>query len=233
MLQDPTNQYIATILSHCDIRGKDVLEIGCGKGRITRDLAKYARRVVAVDPDACAIDYARTSFYANNVLFMQALKGVPDSSIGNFDIVIYTLSLHHVPETEMSKSLLSAAALLGKDGTIVVIEPGDGGSFTEAKERFGAGSGDERPAREAAIRNMLEMNGWTMGETIAFRTQFRFDDDDDFLSSMLPNYPQQPESFVNDVRRFLEQHRTADGIILEADRRLNVLRPSEYVNSHD
>jgi hypothetical protein len=138
-----------------------------------------------------------------------------------------------VPEKEMAKSLLSAAALLSKSGTIVVIEPGDGGSFTEAKERFGAGSGDERPSREAAVHAMRAMDGWAMGKTIAFRTQFWFEDDDDFLSNMLPNYAQQPESFIQDVRRFLEQHRTVNGITLEADRRLNVLRPSGYVISDE
>ena len=59
MIQDPTKQYIATILSQYDVGGKDVLEIGCGKGRITRDLAQHARRVVASDPDADALEKAR------------------------------------------------------------------------------------------------------------------------------------------------------------------------------
>lgn len=225
MIQDPTNRYIAAILSRCDLSGKKVLEIGCGKGRITRDLAKHAERVVATDPDAAALETARATIVADNVTFMQIQSGVPDLPTGSFDMIIYTLSLHHVPVDEMSGSLLRAAGLLRKDGVIVVVEPGDGGSFTEAKERFGAGSGDERPAKEAAIRAMHTMDGWTVEETLHFRTLFRFDDDEDFLVSMLADYRQKPPSFVDEVRGFLRMHRTAEGIILDADRRLNVLRP--------
>ena len=226
MIQDTSNRYIATILSQCDIKGKEVLEIGCGKGRITRDLAMHARRVMATDPDAEAIRKAMVVITTDNVTFMQTPTGMPDLPTETFDVVIYTLSLHHVPVAEMTGSLRKAASLLRKDGVIVVVEPGDGGSFTEAKERFGAGSGDERSAKESAIRAMHTLDGWTVGETIHFRALFHFDDDNDFFTSMLPGYRQQPESFVGEVTGFLDLHRTVDGIILDADRRLNVLRPS-------
>jgi len=227
VIQDPTNRYIATILSHCDITGKDVLEIGCGKGRITRDLAMHARRVIAVDPDDDALGKARIDIAAANVDFLLAPTGIPYLPAETIDVVIYTLSLHHVPAGEMSNSLRSAVNLLRKEGVIVVVEPGDSGSLTVAKERFGAGSGNERLAKDLAIRAMHALEGWTVGETIHFRTLFQFVDAEDFLASMLPDYRRQSEFFVNEVRSFLELHRTMDGIILDADRRLNVLRPSE------
>lgn len=224
MIQDPTNQYIAAILSQCSISGLNVVEIGCGKGRITRDLAKYARSVVAADPDVAALEKAQSLITAGNVVFLQVPTGVPSLPDGSCDVALYTLSLHHVPVDEMQESLASAANLLTEEGVIMVIEPGDGGSFTKVKERFGAGSGDERPAREAAIRAMRSMEGWTMGETVLFRTLFQFDSDEDFLVNMLPGYRQQPEAFVEEVRQFLARHHTEEGIILDAERRLNVLR---------
>jgi SAM-dependent methyltransferase len=227
VIQDPTDQYIATILSQCDITGLDVLEIGCGKGRITRDLAKYAKRVVATDPDALALEKAQTLVAAGNVTFVHEPCGVPVLPPGSFDAALYTLSLHHVPADEMSASLSATADLLIKNGVIIVVEPGDTGTFTMAKERFGAGSGDERPAREAAIAALHALDRWTLGETILFRTFFQFDDDDDFLVNLLPGYRQQPDSFVEEVRLFLSQYRTEEGIILDAERRLNVLSPSE------
>lgn len=224
MILDPTNQYIATILSHCDLSGKVVLEIGCGKGRITRDLAKHANRVVASDPDVEVLGTARATIVAENVKFMRAPKGVPVLPARSLDVVIYTLSLHHVPAPEMSISLNKSAELLKKDGVILVVEPGDDGSFTEVEERFGVGCGNERSEKEAAIHAMRALKGWTVGETVHFRTLFEFDHEEDFLASMLPGYRQQPEDFVKEVRTFLNQHRTANGIILDAERRLNVLR---------
>ncbi|OGT96262.1 MAG: SAM-dependent methyltransferase [Geobacteraceae bacterium GWB2_52_12] len=224
MIQDPTDQYIAAILSQCSISGLNVVEIGCGKGRITRDLAKYARSVVAADPDVAALEQAQSLITAGNVVFLQVPTGVPSLPEGSCDVVLYTLSLHHVPVDEMPESLASAANLLTEEGVIIVVEPGEGGSFTKVKERFGAGSGNERPAREAAIRAMRAMEGWTMGETVLFRTLFQFDNEEDFFVNMLPGYRQQSEAFVEEVRQFLAQHHTEEGIILEAERRLNVLR---------
>ena len=87
-----------------------------------------------------------------------------------------------------------------------------------------SGSGDERPSRESAILAISSLEGWTAGETILFKTMFQFDDDDDFFTSMLPGYRQQPASFVDEVTQFLDLYRTENGIILDADRRLNVLR---------
>jgi SAM-dependent methyltransferase len=180
--------------------------------------------VVASDPDSVVLEAARGAIGAVNVEFVQAPTGVPDLPAGSFDAVIYTLSLHHIPVTEMTGSLRKAASLLRKNGVIVVIEPGEGGSFTEAKERFGAGSGDERPAKEAAIRAMHALDGWTAEETILFRTLFQFEDDEDFLVSMMPDYRQKPESLIREIRNFLVLHKTNDGIILDADRRMNILK---------
>ncbi len=224
MIQDPTNQYIATIMSQCDLSRKVVLEIGCGKGRITRDLAKHAKHVVASDPDAVSLETARTTITAENVEFVQAPAGVPDLPVKSFDMVIYTLSLHHVPAAEMSSSLHKAAKLLQKDGVLLVLEPGTDGSFTEAEERFGVGCGNERSEKDAAILAMRDLEGWMMGETIHFRTQFQFDNYDDFFDNMLPGYRQQPEDFIEEVKTYLSLYRTVNGIILDAERRLNVLR---------
>lgn len=227
MIQDPTNQYINTILSHCPLKDRDVLEIGCGKGRITRDLARHARRVVASDPDPVPLDAARKNVADGRVEFRHAPQGIPDFPPASFDVVIYTLSLHHVPIEEMPASLTRAAGLLREGGVIVIVEPGNGGSFTEAKERFGAGSGDERPARAAAILAMQNLEGWRVEETTLFCVQMHFDSEDDFFVTMLSDRRQQSESFLNEVRDFLQKHRTADGIILDAGRRLNVLRRAD------
>jgi len=224
MIQDPNDRYIATILSQCELRGKELLELGCGKGRITRDLARYAGHVLACDPDSDALEAAKRNVAAANVEFRWTPTGLPEALPGSFDLALYTLSLHHVPEAEMSASLNQVTGMLRSDGTIVVIEPGDSGSFTEAKERFGAGSGDERPARAAAMAALNSVPGWKPCATILFRTTFQFDDEDDFLATMLPGYREQPASFVEEVRQFLAPHRGITGIVLDAERRFTLLR---------
>ena len=224
MIQDPSNRYIDAIMSRYDLNGKDVLEIGCGKGRITRDLAKHARHVVATDPDVVSVGVAQASISFRNIDFMVAAGGIPDLADSRFDVVIYTLSLHHVPSQEMTDSLNKAADLLKSDGVIIVLEPGDKGSFTLAKEQFGAGSGDEGPAMAAAIKAMHSLSGWDVGETHHFYTQFQFDSYEDFFTNMLPDFRQQPDDFISEVKTYLYLHRTVNGFVLDAERRLNILR---------
>jgi len=179
---------------------------------------------VAVDPDEAALAKARAAVPAANVRFLPMPDGVLNFPPATFDVVIYTLSLHHVPIYRMNESLRAAAGLLREEGVIVVVEPGAGGSFTEAKERFGAGSGDERPAQEAAIQAMHQLDGWTVGETVHFRVQFLFADEDVFIAAKLPGFGEKPEAYRREVREFLARHRMPEGVVLDAGRRLNVLR---------
>ncbi len=223
MVQDPLNRFIATINTHFPLAGKSVLEIGCGKGRVTRDLAAFAREVIATDPDATAIAAARGSVPADNVTFIVTEDGLPSAPPASFDAVLYTLSLHHVPEAAMVASLQKAGQLLRPGGVIIVVEPGDGGSFNEAKQRFGAGSGDEGPLKAAATRAMQALPGWHLGDTILFQTHFLFDDEQDFCRSKLPDYQNLAAPEQQEVMAFLGQHKTDEGILLSSDRCLNIL----------
>jgi len=52
MEQDRDGITVSKILQFADLRDKEVLEIGCGDGRITSQLVEKTKRLVAIDPDA-------------------------------------------------------------------------------------------------------------------------------------------------------------------------------------
>lgn len=226
MILDPTGQFIRHITGQCDISGRDILEIGCGSGRITLDLARHARRVVAIDPDGAALRAARSGISGANVEFIRCGGESLAFPEHTFDLVVYSLSLHHLPIGCMLKSLMQAARLLREKGEIVVIEPGMEGTLIEAEERFGVGDGDEREEKEAALRAMGGLAGWEMGETIHFQTLFYFADERDFLESLLPEYRRVPKERIREIGHFLQTHEKDGRIVLHAGRRLNVLKRS-------
>jgi SAM-dependent methyltransferase len=221
LLLDPTDEFIRHISGACDLDGKTLLEIGCGSGRITRDLAARASEVVAIDPDAGALARARAQVPAANVTFLHAsaetlgLRGRP------FGLAIFSLSLHHVPPDGMDASLLRASDLVLPGGRMLVIEPGDAGTLIEAETSFDVGDGDEQPAKRAAQEALRRLAGWSVVETVRFRTLFHFEDAADFLEHLPPRAGAPAPG--DRLDRFLESRRDGDRIVLWAERRMDVL----------
>ncbi|HEX9437884.1 MAG TPA: class I SAM-dependent methyltransferase [Candidatus Limnocylindria bacterium] len=77
-------------------RGTDVIDIGTGNGRLALDAARYARRVVGVDPSDGAIEIARRKADALGVRNVEYRVGTAqelDAIRERFDIAIFSWSL--------------------------------------------------------------------------------------------------------------------------------------------
>ncbi len=57
--EDPENNETRALFDLADFSGKDVLEIGCGDGRMTWRFANWADHVTAIDPYEEGINRAR------------------------------------------------------------------------------------------------------------------------------------------------------------------------------
>ena len=79
-----------------DLRGRRVLEVGCGDGRLTRRYADRAGSVLAIDPDPAAIaafsDEIPSTLRRHVELRTGTIVtlGEPD---GSFDVVLFAWSL--------------------------------------------------------------------------------------------------------------------------------------------
>lgn len=228
MILDPDNKYIQAINTYAPLTGATILEIGCGNGRMTADMAKLASRIVATDLDAEVLVQARNKITADNVNFIHTPDGTPALPTNSFDLVIYTLSLHHIQPNKMVESLHHAGTLLRNQGKIVVVEPGDSGSFIEVKQCFGAGSGDETAGKQAAITALKQLPGWILGSTHQFYVDFLFTDNADFFTHKLPNYQNLPATKIKELENFLQQHATPRGIMLNSERYLNLLNRQKH-----
>lgn len=93
---DPERAHLDALHRLADFRGRDVLELGCGDGRLTVGIAADAARVLAFDPDAEAVGRARRSLPAElsrridyRVASGSEIEIVPKS----FDITVFSWSL--------------------------------------------------------------------------------------------------------------------------------------------
>lgn len=101
--------------------GKRVLDLGCGTGYGSAELAARADFVAAADFSAEALDYAARHFALPNISFVRAsatrLPFVP----GSFDVVVALELLEHLPDWEAA--LAGVRALLGDSGYFIVSTP--------------------------------------------------------------------------------------------------------------
>ena len=108
--------------------GPNLLEIGCGDGRITAQLAEKATCLVALDPSAR--DLLRAAHQVDKALFCRASGIQLPFSDHSFDTVLFTLSLHH---QDSRQALREAGRVVAPSGRILVMEPAVDG---EAQQLF-------------------------------------------------------------------------------------------------
>jgi SAM-dependent methyltransferase len=94
-------------------RGR-TLEVGCGEGRVTRDLAKRGHDVVAVDAASTLIKLAREADSKNHYLRCDAAR-LPFAT-SSFDLAVFYNSLMDVDD--MEGAVREAARVLRPGGTM-------------------------------------------------------------------------------------------------------------------
>src|SRR3989338_5215513 len=74
-----------------------ILDIGCGNGALTFDVAQKAKKVVGIDFSRANIDTAKRKYSAPNLEYIcqDALKNLP---AGKFDVIILSNVLEHIEE---------------------------------------------------------------------------------------------------------------------------------------
>lgn len=102
-------------------RGHEVLEIGCGTGRLSRLMADRGARVTAVDVSEKMLAAARANAPGVEVLHMTATE-IGRLGEGRFDRVVSTLVFSELSEDELGYVLGAARALLKPGGKLVVAD---------------------------------------------------------------------------------------------------------------
>jgi len=160
-----TNSYLYKIETVLSLKDKEILEVGCGEGTRTFELERRCRLLMAVDSDARQIKYLRNSkgYRRANYLSAAVMRAekleLPDNL---FDIVIYTLSFHHIRRELMPVAIDEARRVLRPDGHVIFLEPGFEGSCFEAERLFDCSDGDEIEVKQEARKAMREHPGLTL-----------------------------------------------------------------------
>ena len=93
---DPDDAHLAALRRLADFGGQQVLEMGCGDGRLTVGIARDAASVLAFDPDSRSVAAARRALpieLAERVAYRVASGKQIELEPHSFDLVVFSWSL--------------------------------------------------------------------------------------------------------------------------------------------
>jgi SAM-dependent methyltransferase len=114
---------IAAVRALVALEGLRVVDIGCGPGLISRELAAGGATVLGVEPDPIQAEKNRNAAPITGVTFTEAGAERLPVETGSRDGVFFFRSLHHVPIPLMEDALAEAARVLKPDGFLYIAEP--------------------------------------------------------------------------------------------------------------
>lgn len=207
-------EFLNKVEQHVPLKDLDVLEVGCGDGARSVDIASRSKRLMGIEPNQESVRFANDRQIPNAKFTTGTAEKLqfPDDS---FDAVIFTLSLHHVPIDKMTMAIDEAVRVVRKEGVIIFLEPTETGSFFETELHYGAGDGDERQEKTAAYKAMENHVHLKVAAELQDETIFQFDSTNDFIQTM------GARNNIDQLDSFLREH----NFILNAERRINIFQP--------
>lgn len=207
--------------------GAEVLDVGSGDGSLVRYLTRHGARATGLECGAAQLEKAHSYAPEGGEVYVEGVGQDMPFENGRFDAVVFSNSLHHIPE-EFMLPALSEAARVVKPGCVVYInEPIAEGTGFEVHQPVD----DETEVRAeayAAIGRAAEV-GLKAEQELTFLTQYHYTDFDEFKDEMLRIDPTRRESFEameDDLRAGFDRLgvREEKGMRFNQPMRVNVLR---------
>ena len=181
MEQDRDCVTLSKILQFADLQDQEVIEIGCGDGRITSQLVGKAKRLVAIDPDAANIAEAKETMEGVGLhIGSGEFLEFPSES---FDVILFTLSLHH---QDSRVALSEAKRVLRDHGRVVILEPVNDAEIEQVCNFFH----NETQLLQDALR-AIEASDFEIERSEVFYTYWEFENEHE-LYEWLFTYYQKP-----------------------------------------
>jgi len=216
------------IQQHLPIQDKLLLELGCGRAWMTRQLAErfQPRQIIATEVDT--IQHGKNLLIDDlpSVTFTAGGAEAIDLEDNSVDVVMMLKSLHHVPLPLMDRALSEIARVLRPGGLAYISEPVYAGDFNEILRLFH----DEKRVREAAftaVQNSVASGELSLVKQIFFNAPGSYRDFAEFDERMIQvthTNHQIDDTLYRRIRNAFNRHMGEDGAHFLKPSRVDLLQ---------
>ncbi len=208
------------------VAGLDVLDVGCGEGRITHHLVERGANALGVEPDPIQAEKNRCANVVPGLSFVEAPGQALPVDDDSMDGVFFCYSLHHVPRQNMDNALNEAMRVLKPDtGFLFVLEPLLAGSMETVYRPFH----DETEVRMLAYDALERVAAprFAKPRELRYREFIYYDSFANFFDEMAGttyNDFSREQLGTPEVRALFEAGRTENGYAFTQHTRVNFYR---------
>jgi SAM-dependent methyltransferase len=208
--------FLTTLEPLVPLKGKLVLHVGCGGGKLSAQIAERCGQLVGIDSNKVLIETAGKRRIRNATFRCEDIcETLLEEKM--FDIVIFTLPLHRITKCSRVKVVRQVVRLAKPGGRVVVFKRGVMGSFHHAEVEFGP-HGQHLP-QEADYVVLDKHRALILDrDTLGYYTLYRFDTVEECQTLLNVS-----EERVPALKLFLEGHHYV--LKEEGDINLYTLRP--------
>jgi ubiquinone/menaquinone biosynthesis C-methylase UbiE len=207
MHRDPEGKEIEVITGLLGPSTGDLLEIGCGDGRLTKELDDLFGTLTALDPELPTVVEAAAS-YAGRTRFLAGSGEELPLADGCADVVLFSLSLHH---QDSVKALEEARRVLRDDGRVLVLEPVEHSMLV----RLFAFIDDESAEYERA-EMAIAGSGLKEIQSGSYKTRWVFEDFEEMTNCLFDHFDLEPDTEkVREMAQLLGEGRMEQPLAIE------------------
>ena len=168
----PSRKCIHSHLAQSGCRPRDILDIGCGIGELSRELSRRwpDARILGVDYSDGMIARARADFAASNIEYLLgSLEDVPGNR--KFDLIVSTHSFPYFPDKRQAAGVMKG--LLVPGGRLLIIQGNTNNLYDAAwlaLVKLGVSKAEFLSV--AAVRSVLLEAGFRIGTIRRLQTVF-------------------------------------------------------------
>lgn len=118
------------------LKGKFIIDAGCGDMGLSRRLAEKGASVLAIDPDPIQAKINQAADVIPNVGFAETAADSLPVEPASVDGIIFSYSLHHVPKESYSSVFHEVLRVLKPDGFLYILEPVASGDYNDVMALF-------------------------------------------------------------------------------------------------